>query len=162
MSAPQTAPILSPDQVAERIEQARARGTTVALANGCFDLLHVGHVRYLTAASTEADMLVVAINDDESVARLKGAGRPLLAAAARAEMVAAIRCVDLVTVFSEPTADAIIRQLRPDVHCKGTDYAEGVPEAESVAAVGGRVAIVGDIKRHSTGNMIDAVRRRPR
>ena len=127
----------------------------VALANGCFDLLHVGHVRYLTAAAAEADVLVVGINGDASVASLKGPGRPLLPAMARAEMVAALRCVDMVTVFDDPTADRLIRELRPDVQCKGTDYEHGVPEAPTVESIGGRVAIVGDAKRHSTGQLID-------
>lgn len=159
MSAPQAAPILPLERAAEQVARARRDGATVALANGCFDLLHVGHVRYLAAASAEADLLVVALNDDASVERIKGPGRPLVGAEARAEMVAAVRGVGLVTVFPQATADAVIRLLRPDVHCKGTDYAGGVPEAATVREVGGRVAIVGDPKGHSTGQMIDAVRR---
>ena len=152
------APVLTSPSAAEWVRRQRQRGADVALANGCFDLLHVGHVRYLTAAAAEADVLVVGINSDVSVALLKGPGRPLLAAHARAEMVAALRCVDMVTVFGEATADHLIRELRPDVHCKGTDYEHGVPEAPTVESVGGRVAIVGDAKRHSTGTLIDRLR----
>ena len=125
----------------EWVQQQRRRGAGVALANGCFDLLHVGHVRYLTAAAAEAEVLVVGINGDASVASLKGPGRPLLPAMARAEMVAALRCVDMVTVFDDPTADRLIRELRPDVHCKGTDYEHGVPEAPTVESIGGQSAI---------------------
>ena len=138
-----------------RVGQLRAQGRTVALANGCFDLLHVGHVRYLEAAAAEADVLVVAINDDESVRRLKGPGRPVLAAAHRAELVAALRAVDFVTVFSEPTVTPLLEAMTPDVHCKGTDYtADTVPERETVRAYGGRIAIVGDPKDHSTRDLL--------
>jgi rfaE bifunctional protein nucleotidyltransferase chain/domain len=133
----------------------RRAGRTIALANGCFDVLHVGHVRYLTAAAREADRLVVAINDDDSVRRLKGPGRPILPAAARAEIVAAIRGVDYVVIFSEPTVERLLLEIRPDVHCKGTDYAvDTVPEREIVRAYGGRIAIVGDPKDHSTQALI--------
>jgi rfaE bifunctional protein nucleotidyltransferase chain/domain len=138
-----------------RAEAARREGSTIAFANGCFDLLHVGHVRYLEASAQEADILVVAINDDESVRRLKGDGRPILAAADRAALVAALRCVDLVVVFPEPTVAPLLEALRPDVHCKGTDYTvESVPEREVVLRYGGRTAIVGDPKDHSTRDLL--------
>jgi D-glycero-beta-D-manno-heptose 1-phosphate adenylyltransferase len=142
-------------ELVDRIAQLRAEGRTIAFANGCFDLLHVGHTRYLEAAAAEADVLVVAINDDASVSGLKGAGRPILAAEHRAELVAALRAVDFVTVFSEPTVTPLLEALRPDVHCKGTDYTvETVPERETVRAYGGRTAIVGDPKDHSTRDLI--------
>jgi rfaE bifunctional protein nucleotidyltransferase chain/domain len=134
---------------------ARAEGRTIALANGVFDLLHVGHVRYLQAAAQEADVLVVAVNDDASVRALKGEGRPILPAADRAELVAALRCVDVVVVFPETTVGPILEALRPDVHCKGTDYTvDTVPEREIVRAYGGRTAIVGDPKDHSTRDLL--------
>ena len=133
----------------------RARGLTLALANGCFDLIHVGHVRYLAAAAAEADRLVVAVNDDRSVAALKGEGRPILAAGERAEMVAAFGMVDYVVVFSAPTVAELLETLQPDVHCKGTDYTvDTVPERAVVQAYGGRTAIVGDPKDHSTRDLI--------
>jgi rfaE bifunctional protein nucleotidyltransferase chain/domain len=145
------------DQAAliEWARTARARGERIALANGCFDLLHVGHVRYLQAAAAEADRLVVAINDDASVEELKGEGRPILPADARAALVAALGCVDRVHVFSGPTVAHVLDVLRPDVHCKGTDYTvESVPERASVVAYGGRTAIVGDPKDHSTRDLL--------
>ena len=146
--------ILARDALVARVARLRADGRTVALANGCFDLLHVGHIRYLEAAAAEADVLVVAINDDDSVRALKGAGRPVLAAADRAELVAALRAVDFVTVFPEATVTALLDALKPDVHCKGTDYsADTVPEREAVRAYGGRIAIVGDPKDHSTRDL---------
>jgi D-glycero-beta-D-manno-heptose 1-phosphate adenylyltransferase len=139
--------------------EVRAQGDRIALANGCFDLLHVGHVRYLQAAAQEADRLVVAINDDASVASLKGAGRPILPAEARAALVAALACVDRVHVFQGPTVAHVLDVLRPDVHCKGTDYTvESVPERASVLAYGGRTAIVGDPKDHSTRDLIKRIR----
>jgi rfaE bifunctional protein nucleotidyltransferase chain/domain len=135
--------------------EVRSRGETIALANGCFDLLHVGHVRYLQSAAAEADRLVVAINDDDSVASLKGPGRPILPAEARAALVAGLRGVDRVHVFPGPTVAHVLDVLRPDVHCKGTDYtADTVPERECVRAYGGRIAIVGDPKDHSTRDLI--------
>lgn len=147
--------ILGRTALAQRVAADRATGLTVAFANGCFDLLHVGHVRYLEAAAAEADRLIVAINDDESVRRLKGEGRPILAAEHRAELVAALRCVDYVVVFPEPTVGPLLELLKPDVHCKGTDYApDTVPEREVVKAYGGRVAIVGDPKDHSTRDLL--------
>src|SRR5437868_6416127 len=123
----------------DRVKAERAAGRTIAFANGCFDLLHVGHVRYLESAAQEADLLVVAINDDASVRELKGDGRPILSAADRAELVAALRCVDFVVIFPEPTVGPLLSALQPDVHCKGTDYTvESVPEREIVKAYGGR------------------------
>lgn len=137
----------------------RAAGRTIAFANGCFDLLHVGHVRYLQAAAREADRLVVALNDDRSVAALKGAGRPILRAEDRAELVSALRGVDYVTIFHESTVAPLLLALEPDVHCKGTDYtADTVPERETVAAYGGRIAIVGDPKDHSTRDLLVRLR----
>ena len=136
-------------------EAARASGRRVVLANGCFDLLHVGHVRYLEDARAMGDVLIVGINGDASVRRLKGPGRPLMPATERAEILASLRAVDHVVVFDADTADGLIGLLRPDVHAKGTDYtAESVPERASVLAAGGRVAIAGDAKRHSTRDVI--------
>jgi rfaE bifunctional protein nucleotidyltransferase chain/domain len=147
--------ILSREQVIARVARDREAGRTIAFANGCFDLLHVGHVRYLQSAAAEADVLVVAINDDESVGKLKGEGRPILEARHRAELVAAIRGVDYVVIFPEPTAGPLLEALRPDVHCKGTDYTlDTVPERDIVKAYGGRVAIVGDPKDHSTRDLL--------
>lgn len=152
--------VLSRDALIERVRGLRAAGRSVAFANGCFDLLHVGHVRYLEAAAAEADVLVVAVNDDDSVRALKGKGRPILAAAYRAELVAALRAVDFVTVFPEPTVAPLLEALRPDVHCKGTDYtADTVPERDTVKAYGGRVAIVGDPKDHSTRDLLSRIAR---
>jgi D-glycero-beta-D-manno-heptose 1-phosphate adenylyltransferase len=147
--------VLSEQQLIDAVARDRAAGRTIALANGCFDLLHVGHVRYLQGAAAEADRLIVAVNDDRSVAALKGEGRPILSAADRAELVAAVRGVDYVVIFSEPDVARLLTLVRPDVHCKGTDYTvETVPEREIVRAYGGRTAIVGDDKRHSTRDII--------
>ncbi len=147
-------------EIERRVAAARADGRTVALANGCFDVLHVGHVRYLAGARAEADVLVVGVNGDASVARLKGPGRPLMPAADRALLVAALRSVDHVVVFDEDDVGALLRTLRPDVHCKGTDYTpETVPEREVVRAYGGRVAIVGDPKDHDTRALVERLRR---
>lgn len=146
---------LSLDEAAARAAGWRAQGKRVVLANGCFDLLHVGHVRYLAAARALGDALVVAVNDDASVRRLKGAGRPLLPAAERAELVAALASVDAVVVFGDDTVEGVIGRLRPDVHAKGTDYTVAtVPEREAVQRAGGRVAIAGDPKAHSTRDLI--------
>lgn len=151
--------ILTRDELVAAIGADRSAGRTIAFANGCFDLLHVGHVRYLKAAAAEADRLVVAVNDDLA-ASAKGPGRPILPAAIRAELVAAIRGVDYVTVFSEPTVAPLLTLLRPDVHCKGTDYTmDTVPERETVRAYGGRIAIVGDPKDHSTRDLLARIRR---
>ena len=146
-----SAPILSEAGLIEAVERERAAGRTIAFANGVFDLLHVGHVRYLQGAAMEADVLVVAVNADDSVRKLKGEGRPLAAAEERAELIAALRSVDYVTVFHDLTVGPLLELLRPDVHCKGTDYTpDTVPEAAIVRSYGGRVAIVGDRKHHST------------
>ena len=136
----------------------RAAGRRVVLANGCFDLLHVGHVRYLEAARRLGDVLFVGINADAAVARLKGPGRPLMPVTERVELVAALRFVDHVVVFEEDTAERLVEAIRPHVHAKGTDYtAERVPEAAAVRAVGGEVAIVGDPKNHATRDVIARV-----
>jgi len=146
--------------VRERVARAHREGRTVALANGCFDVLHVGHVRYLEGARAEADELVVGVNGDASVRRLKGPGRPLAGEQDRALLVAALRAVDHVVVFPEDDVAALIEALRPDVHCKGTDYTpETVPEREVVRAYGGRVAIVGDPKNHDTSRLVAKLRR---
>jgi rfaE bifunctional protein nucleotidyltransferase chain/domain len=148
------------DDVGRRVEEARADGRSVALANGCFDVLHVGHVRYLEGARAEADVLVVGVNADASVARLKGPGRPILPAEDRALLVAALRAVDHVVVFEEDDVKRLLLALRPDVHCKGTDYTEEtVPEKDVVRSYGGRVAIVGDAKDHDTRALIQRIRR---
>jgi rfaE bifunctional protein nucleotidyltransferase chain/domain len=137
------------------VDKAQKEGKTVVLTNGCFDLIHVGHVRYLQAAKAEGDVLLVALNDDESVRQFKGADGPLMPEDERAEVVAAFEGVDYVTLFSEPSADAILDALRPDVHAKGTDYTEEtVPERDTVLAYGGRIAIVGDPKNHSTTELL--------
>ena len=142
--------VLTRDELAARVAADRSAGRTIAFANGCFDLLHVGHVRYLQGAAAEADRLVVAVNDDE-VAGGKGPGRPILPARDRAELVAALRGVDYVVIFPEPTVAPLLALLRPDVHCKGTDYTvDTVPERDTVRAYGGRIAIVGDPKDHSS------------
>jgi rfaE bifunctional protein nucleotidyltransferase chain/domain len=152
--------ILTREALVARAADARRAGRTLAFANGCFDILHVGHVRYLEAAAGEADLLAVAINDDESVRQLKGEGRPILRASDRAELVAALRCVDYVVVFPELTVGALLEAVRPDVHCKGTDYTvESVPEREIVEAYGGRTAIVGDPKDHSTRDLLARIGR---
>ena len=151
--------ILTHAALAERVQQDRAAGLTLAFANGAFDLLHVGHVRYLEAARREADRLIVAINDDASVRGLKGPNRPVLPQADRAELVAALRAVDYVVIFSEPTVAPLLERLKPDVHCKGTDYTvETVPERDTVRAYGGRIAIVGDPKDHSTSDLMTRLR----
>ncbi len=153
--------ILSRDELHARIESHRARGQRVVLANGIFDVLHVGHVRYLEGAKREGDILVVAVNSDASATRLKGPGRPVLDEHARAQLVAALAAVDYVTIFSEPTVEPLLEALRPAVHAKGTDYtADTVPEREAARRVGARVAIVGDRKQHSTTELLQQVRRR--
>ncbi len=151
--------VMSRDALASWVDQQRRAGRTIAFANGVFDLLHVGHVRYLEGARREGDVLVVAVNDDATVRALKGPDRPVLPAADRAELVAALRCADAVVVFPEPTVTPLLELLRPDVHCKGTDYTvESVPERETVRAYGGRTAIVGDPKDHSTRDLLRAIR----
>ena len=147
--------ILSREDLANRIASARASGARIVLANGCFDVLHVGHVRYLAGARELGDMLVVGINSDEQVAIQKGAGRPVLPAMERAEIVSALESVTYVTIFDEPTVEQLLLALKPDVHAKGTDYTtESVPERDVVRSYGGEVAIVGDPKDHSTTEII--------
>lgn len=150
-------------QLRELLRELRAGDRTVAFANGHFDLLHVGHLRYLRAARAEADALVVALNDDRSVAALKGAGRPVVPAAERAEMLAALEPVDFVVIFGGDSPAPLLTELQPDVHCKGTDYGrpENVPEYEVVRAYGGRTALVGDPKDHATSDIITAVKTLP-
>lgn len=147
--------ILSREELVTRIDAERNNGSRVVLANGCFDVLHVGHVRYLAGARELGDVLVVGVNSDEQVARLKGPGRPILPATERAELVAALESVTYVTVFNEPTVEELLLALKPDVHAKGTDYTEDtVPERDVVRSYGGRVAIVGDPKDHSTSAIL--------
>jgi rfaE bifunctional protein nucleotidyltransferase chain/domain len=151
--------ILSEEQLVDAVARDRAAGKTIAFANGCFDLQHVGHVRYLQAAAAEADRLIVAVNDDESVAALKGENRPIMPAADRAELVAALRGVSYVIVFSGRTVEHLLRLVRPDVHCKGTDYTvDSVPERGVIASYGGRTAIVGDPKQHNTRELLARIR----
>jgi rfaE bifunctional protein nucleotidyltransferase chain/domain len=147
--------VLSRAQLADAVARERAAGHTVAFANGCFDLLHVGHVRYLQASAKEADRLVVAVNDDDSARALKGPGRPIVPAVDRAELVAGLRGVDYVVLFGEATVEPLLTLVKPDVHCKGTDYTvDTVPERAVVSAYGGRTAIVGDAKEHSTRELV--------
>ena len=147
--------MLSEAELVDAVARDRAEGRTIAFANGCFDLLHVGHVRYLQAAAAEADRLIVAVNDDRSVAALKGEGRPVLPGEERAELVSALRGVDYVVLFGDATVERLLMLLKPDVHCKGTDYTvETVPERAVVRAYGGRTAIVGDPKLHSTRELL--------
>ena len=162
--SPQRGEILALDELAARLAGLRGRGRRIAFANGHFDLLHVGHLRYLAAARAEADVLVVAVNDDASVRRLKGPGRPLVPAAERAELLAALAPVDFVTVFSGDSPAPLLAALRPDVHCKGPDYGapERVPEHGVVAAYGGATRLVGDPKDHATTDLIARCRALPR
>jgi rfaE bifunctional protein nucleotidyltransferase chain/domain len=154
--------ILSRESARARLAEFKREGKRVVLANGCFDTLHVGHVRYLSGARREGDILIVAVNADSSVRGLKGAGRPVLNEQARAQLVASLRDVDYVTIFSEPNAEALLEELRPDVHAKGTDYtAETVPERAVSNRLGIRVAIVGDPKNHSTRAFLDSIRKAP-
>jgi D-glycero-beta-D-manno-heptose 1-phosphate adenylyltransferase len=149
------APPLDLDAAVRLAETWRRDGKRLVLANGCFDLLHVGHVRYLEGARALGDALLVGINSDASVTRLKGPGRPIMTAADRAELVGSMAVVDGVVIFEEDTAEALVRALRPDVHAKGTDYtAESVPERAAVREAGGRVAIAGDPKSHATRDLI--------
>jgi D-glycero-beta-D-manno-heptose 1-phosphate adenylyltransferase len=150
-----TQKILSRNELRDRVAEWRRGGEPIVLANGCFDLLHVGHIRYLRGAKSLGGKLVVAMNSDQSVALLKGAGRPLMPAAERAEIVAALTDVDAVVLFDEADVRALIREIRPDVQAKGTDYTqESVPERDEVLAYGGRIAIVGDPKEHSTTDFL--------
>jgi rfaE bifunctional protein nucleotidyltransferase chain/domain len=147
--------ILTRDELRQQVAEWRGAGHSVTLANGCFDLLHVGHVRYLHAAKALGGRLIVAVNSDESVRNLKGEGRPLMPAQERAEIVAALAAVDAVVIFPEKDVRALIKEIHPDVHAKGTDYtADTVPERDAVLACGGRVEIVGDPKNHSASEII--------
>lgn len=146
-------------KLGEELKALRPERGAVVLANGCFDILHVGHIRYLREASTLGAILVVALNDDESTRRLKGAGRPVMSAEERAEMILALRFVDFVLIFNECTVDGIIRTLRPDFHAKGTDYrCDTVPERETARSVGCRTVIVGDPKDHSSRDIIGRIK----
>lgn len=148
-------------ELALRVDQARKQGKLIVLANGCFDVLHVGHVRYLEAAKAMGDLLIVGVNSDDQAQKLKGKGRPVLSHDERAEIVASLEAVDLVTVFDEPTVEGLLLALKPDIHAKGTDYTEeSVPERDVVRSYGGRVAIAGDPKNHSSSEMIDKVSRK--
>ncbi|HEY0766079.1 MAG TPA: adenylyltransferase/cytidyltransferase family protein [Pyrinomonadaceae bacterium] len=147
--------VLSRAELVDRVESAKQSGARIILANGCFDVLHVGHIRYLAGARALGDLLIVGVNSDEQVAIQKGAGRPVLPATERAEIVAALESVDYVTIFDEPTVEQLLLALKPDVHAKGTDYTtETVPERDVVRSYGGQVAIVGDPKDHSTSAII--------
>lgn len=151
--------ILDLSSLLEVLAPLRSRGSTVAMANGLFDLLHVGHLRYLEGAKHEADLLVVAINSDDSARAIKGPGRPVVPQDERAELVAGLACVDFVTIFDELTVEPLLRALKPDVHCKGTDYSpETIPEREVARELGIRVAIVGDPKRHATTELLSRLR----
>ena len=155
--------VLTAPELALEARRLQAAGRILAFANGHFDLLHVGHLRYLQAARAEGDCLIVAINDDASVRSLKGPGRPVVPAAERAELLAALAPVDFVVIFPGDTPAPLLAEIRPDVHCKGPDYGspERVPEFAVVAAYGGRTALVGDPKDHATSDIIDRVRRLP-
>lgn len=153
------APILGRESLTDNLIVERRKGRTVVLANGCFDLFHVGHIRYLAGAKNLGGILVVGINSDEQVRRLKGDGRPFMPENERAELVSALRFVDFVTIFNEPTVTELIRTIRPDFHAKGTDYTvESVPEREIVREYGGQVAIVGDPKDHSSTEFIQKLK----
>jgi rfaE bifunctional protein nucleotidyltransferase chain/domain len=161
MTAP-GARIVDRPQLIEAIAAARKRGRQIVFANGCFDVLHVGHVRYLEAARALGDLLIVAINSDVQARRLKGEGRPLMLQDQRAEIVSALAAVDFVTIFEEPTVADLLLALKPDIHAKGTDYTEDtVPERDVVRSYGGRVAIAGDPKDHSSSQMIEKVSSEP-
>jgi len=154
--------IIARDVLRQKLAEHKRRGQRLVFANGCFDTLHVGHIRYLEGARREGEILVVGVNADSSVCNLKGSGRPILDEQARALLVAALRCVDYVVLFAEPTVETLLEELRPDVHAKGTDYsAETVPERAIAARLGIRVAIVGDPKNHSTRQLLDSVRKAP-
>ena len=151
--------ILSREALCQRVANWRAAGQQIVLTNGCFDLLHVGHIRYLRGAKALGGKLVVALNSDESVRRIKGEGRPLMPEGERAEILAALADVDAIVLFSEPDVRALIHEIRPDVQAKGTDYTpENVPERDAVLACGGRVEIVGDPKEHSTSGLLQELR----
>jgi rfaE bifunctional protein nucleotidyltransferase chain/domain len=154
--------IVSRDALRQKLAEHKRHGQRIVLANGCFDTLHVGHIRYLDGARHEGDILVVGVNADSSVGNLKGPGRPVLDENARAQLVAALRSVDYVVLFAEPNVEALLEDLRPDVHAKGTDYtADTVPERAVAARLGIRVAIVGDPKDHSTRGLLESIRKAP-
>jgi len=154
--------IVSREVLREKLAEHKRLGRSIVFANGCFDTLHVGHIRYLEGARREGDVLVVGVNADSGVCNLKGPGRPILDENARAELVAALRCVDFVVLFAEPNVEALLEDLRPDVHAKGTDYtADTVPERAIAARLGIRVAIVGDPKEHSTREFLASIRKEP-
>ncbi len=153
------APILDEAQLTDALERERAAGRSIAFANGCFDVLHVGHIRYLQDAARVADVLVVGVNGDESVRVLKGEGRPVMPERERAELISAIRGVSYVTIFREDSPSHLLQTLKPDFQCKGTDYTpDSVPEAEIVKSYGGKVVIVGDPKDHSTSAFLEKMR----
>jgi rfaE bifunctional protein nucleotidyltransferase chain/domain len=153
--AKSSARILDRNRLIARVAIARKHGARIVLANGCFDILHVGHIRYLEGAKALGDLLIVGINGDEQVRIQKGQGRPLVPERERAEIIAAIRAVDFVTIFPEPTVEQLLLSIRPHIHAKGTDYTEEtVPERDVVRSYGGRVWIVGDPKDHSSTEMI--------
>lgn len=152
--------VVTEDELIDAAARERRSRRTLAFANGCFDLLHVGHVRYLLGAAAEADRLIVAVNDDASMRRLKGADRPVMKGSDRAELVAAVRGVDYVVLFGDPHVERLLLRLKPDVHCKGTDYTvDSVPERAVVQSYGGRTAIVGDSKTHATRDLIARIAR---
>ncbi|HVG71011.1 MAG TPA: adenylyltransferase/cytidyltransferase family protein [Vicinamibacterales bacterium] len=152
--------VLSEPELMRAVAADRAAGRTIVFANGCFDVLHVGHVRYLQGAAAEGDRLIVAINDDAMVTRLKGTGRPVMPAPERAEIIAALDAVDYVVTFADETVARLLTEIKPDVHCKGTDYTiESVPEHDVVRAYGGRTAIVGDPKRHASRDILKKISR---
>jgi rfaE bifunctional protein nucleotidyltransferase chain/domain len=154
--------IVTRESLRAKLAEHKQRGQRIVFANGCFDTLHVGHVRYLEGARSEGDVLIVGVNADSSVCSLKGPGRPILDENARALLVAALRAVDYVVLFSEPSVESLLKDLRPDVHAKGTDYTtETVPERATAARLGIRVAIVGDPKDHSTRDLLESVRKAP-
>jgi D-glycero-beta-D-manno-heptose 1-phosphate adenylyltransferase len=159
---PSESKIIPLRELKSRVAGHQQRGQTVVFANGCFDILHVGHVRYLEAARAEGDVLVVGVNSDSSVRDLKGPGRPVLDENARARLVASLRAVDYVVIFSEPSVEPLLRELRPDVHAKGTDYTVAtVPERTVAKELNIRIAIVGDPKNHSTRDILQALRKVP-
>jgi rfaE bifunctional protein nucleotidyltransferase chain/domain len=154
----QFAPVLSRTDLISLVQVERAAGKTIILTNGCFDLIHAGHMRYLSGAKALGGVLIVGINSDRQVRNLKGHGRPYISETERAEIISSLRFVDAVTIFDEPTVDELIDAIRPDIHAKGTDYTtETVPEREQVLSYGGRIAIVGDPKDHSSTDLIKII-----
>jgi len=153
-----SAPVLSRPDLISLVTTQRSAGATIILANGCFDLIHAGHIRYLAGAKALGGFLVVGLNSDRQVSALKGNGRPYISETERAEIIGSLRFVDAITIFDEPTVDDLIEAIRPDIHAKGTDYTtDTVPEREKVRSYGGRVAIVGDPKDHSSTDLIKII-----